>query len=88
MGRIRKTLRFLSAPGVGSPIRAESSAEQAAREAKEQLAEQNRLLAEQNRLLGAPPPRGHVISQAEYEKWKRAEDRAAARRTKKQRGST
>lgn len=53
MGRIRKTLHWM-VPVVGgtsaSPIRAESSAERAAREHAELLREQNRLLAEQNRL--------------------------------------
>lgn len=46
MGRIRKTLRWITAPGGDGPslIRAESSAEQAAREHTELLREQNRLL--------------------------------------------
>jgi len=47
MGRIRKTARWtfsFGGTGAGSPIRAESSAESAARET-------NRLLAEQNRIL-------------------------------------
>jgi hypothetical protein len=52
MGRIRKTLAWTFSPGgsMKGPIRAESSAERAAREHAELLREQNRLLAEQNRL--------------------------------------
>lgn len=54
MGRIRKTLAWTFSPGgsMKGPIRAESSAERAAREHAELIREQNRLLAEQNRLLG------------------------------------
>jgi hypothetical protein len=58
MGRIRKTLHWmvLVVGGTGaSPIRAESSAERAAREQAELMREQNRLLAEQNRLLAREP---------------------------------
>jgi hypothetical protein len=54
MGRIRKTLRWtfsFGGTGAGSPIRAESSAERAAREHADLMREQNRLLAEQNRLV-------------------------------------
>jgi hypothetical protein len=54
MGRIRKTLRWtfsFGGTGAGSPIRAESSAERAAREHAELMKEQNRLLAEQNRMI-------------------------------------
>jgi len=64
MGRIRKTLAWTFSPGgnMKGLVRAESSAERAAREAAEAraaqsreqarlFAEQNRLLAEQNRLI-------------------------------------
>lgn len=57
MGRIRKTLAWTFSPGgnMKGLVRAESSAERAAREAAEaratQAREQSRLLAEQNRLL-------------------------------------
>jgi len=47
MGRIRKTMRWtfsFGGTGAGSPIRAESSAEQAARRTHELLEEQNALL--------------------------------------------
>jgi Short C-terminal domain len=59
MGRIRKTLAWTFSPGgnMKGPIRAESSAERAAREAAEaqkaQADEHRRLLEEQNRLLAA-----------------------------------
>lgn len=73
MGRIRKTLAWTFSPGgnMHGLVRAESSAERAAREAAEAqqaqareqvrlLEEQNRLLAEQNRLrreaAGDRPP--------------------------------
>jgi hypothetical protein len=59
MGRIRKTLRWtfsFGGTGAGSPIRAESSVEQAAREHAELLREQSRLLAEQNRLIAGTLP--------------------------------
>ncbi|HEX9542911.1 MAG TPA: hypothetical protein VGA04_32735 [Streptosporangiaceae bacterium] len=57
MGRIRKTLAWTFSPGgnMHGLVRAESSAERAARETAEarqiDAREQNRLLAEQNRLL-------------------------------------
>lgn len=59
MGRLRKLARWTfssGGTGLGSPIRAESSAEEAARQQRELLAEQNRLIAEQNRLIAGQWP--------------------------------
>jgi hypothetical protein len=69
MGRIRKTLHWM-VPVVGgtgaSPIRAESSAERAAREHADLIREQNRLLAKQNGLLanaGGQEPEDRPMSE-------------------------
>jgi hypothetical protein len=59
MGRIRKTLAWTFSPGgnMKGPIRAESSAERAAREQAELLREQNRLLAGGTRSRPRPASR-------------------------------
>jgi hypothetical protein len=60
MGRIRKLAAWTFSPGgnMKGLVRAESSAERAAREHAELMREQNRLLAQQNRLLASPAPVG------------------------------
>lgn len=66
MGRIRKTLAWTFSPGgnMKGPIRAESSAERAAREQAKLLQEQNRLLAKHNQLAARAAKPARAGSQA------------------------